>query len=394
MCVLSALVGRQEGFVTCAHCPIVPGLTAVTLLPSGAMDAFYDPMRSYEDNYLYGPFGPFAHEAPTRRSVGDGGSTWLGVSLGIPFGIPAGPLLNARFCAAALHWGYDIAVYKTVRTRAHASHGWPNAMAVHVDGPLTPAGEPQQVRADLDFSGVVSITNSFGVPSQDPDVWQPDLAAAVASAGDGQLVVASFQGTAWGDSARPEAAYLADHVLGARLVAQTGARVAELNLSCPNEGSSNLLCFDTPRVASIVDAVKQELGSIPLVIKLAFFGDDAALGRLIEATAGAVDCYAAINTIAARPVDANGRQALPGEGRQVSGVCGAAIAPAALDMVRRLAAHRDRLGLGFAIGGVGGVRSVDGYVSMRHAGADAVFSATGAMWDAGLAARVRAEANR
>ena len=59
-------------------------------------------------------------------------------------------------------------------------------------------------------------------------------------------------------------------------------------------------------------------------------------------------------------------------------------------MVRRLSAIRERLGLDFAIVGVGGVIEPEHYLAYREAGADAVMSATGAMWDATLAQRIKA----
>ena len=85
------------------------------------------------------------------------------------------------------------------------------------------------------------------------------------------------------------------------------------------------------------------------------------------------------------------RQALPGKGRDRSGVCGSAIRGAGLDMVSRLAAIRERLGLDYAIIGVGGVVAPEDYRAYRAAGADAVMSATGAMWDAELARKIKAD---
>ena len=58
-------------------------------------------------------------------------------------------------------------------------------------------------------------------------------------------------------------------------------------------------------------------------------------------------------------------------------------------MVARLAAIREKLGLDFAINGVGGVVSPADYQAYRDAGADSVMSA-GAMWDAELAHKIKA----
>ncbi len=105
---------------------------------------------------------------------------------------------------------------------------------------------------------------------------------------------------------------------------------------------------------------------------------------------GTVQGFSTINTISAKLVDANGNQALPGAGRDRSGVCGNAIRGAGLDMVARLAAIREKLGLDFKINGVGGVVSPADYQAYRNAGADSVMSATGAMWDAELAHKIKA----
>ena len=63
---------------------------------------------------------------------------------------------------------------------------------------------------------------------------------------------------------------------------------------------------------------------------------------------------------------------------------------AGLDMGARLAASREKLGLDFKINGVGGVVSPADYQAYRNAGADSVMSATGAMWDAELAHKIKA----
>ena len=48
-----------------------------------------------------------------------------------------------------------------------------------------------------------------------------------------------------------------------------------------------------------------------------------------------------------------------------------------------------KLGFDFAIVGVGGVIRPDDYKAYREAGANAVMSATGAMWDANLAREIK-----
>jgi dihydroorotate dehydrogenase (NAD+) catalytic subunit len=261
-----------------------------------------------------------------------------------------------------------------------------------VEGELRPG---RRLVASERYVDPISITNSFGVPSFDPEFWQPDMAAAAAYALPGQMVVGSFQGTLPEHGAGSHGHgtiddYIADFRLGARLVRETGVHAVEVNLSCPNEGTANLLCFDTERSRRVVEAIQEELNGTPLLIKMAYFADAAKLAGFVRELGPVVQGMVAINTISAEIVDARGQQALPGEGRLYSGVCGAAIRWAGLEMTMRLKRLREELGLRFAVVGCGGVTDVASYAAYREAGADAVMSATGAMWNPLLAQQVEA----
>ena len=66
-------------------------------------EPFYDVSRSYEDNYEQGPFGAFAEALKDGNGADAAGTTsegasasFLGQPVNLPFGIPAGPLLNSR----------------------------------------------------------------------------------------------------------------------------------------------------------------------------------------------------------------------------------------------------------------------------------------------------------
>ncbi len=350
-------------------------------------EPFYDPARSYQENFEHGPFGLFV-EPPISSSHGEPQHRFLGNPVYAPFGIPAGPLLNGRFVQAALEHGFDIPVYKTVRTRRYACHPWPNVLSVDVRGDLKTG---RTLVANQKYGQPLSITNSFGVPSYDPEFWQPDMAAAALYAKPGQVVVGSFQGTL-PESGRV-AEYIQDFVVGARLVKETGVKILEVNLSCPNEGTANLLCFDIPRARQVVEAIRNEIGSVPLMIKMAYFSDDERLESFLREVGPSVNAVSAINTVSAEIVDEAGGQALPGEGRLFSGVCGSAVQWAGLEMTLRLARLREKLQLAFEIVGVGGVGDAAAFDAYRRAGADAVMSATHAMWNPALAEEIKREAH-
>jgi dihydroorotate dehydrogenase (NAD+) catalytic subunit len=349
-------------------------------------EPFYDPARSYLENFEQGPFSFFA-ERCVYQDRGEPRYKFLGHEVNLPLGIAAGPLLNGRFVKAALDKGFDLPVYKTVRTRKYASHEWPNVLAVHPKGDL--GLDTMPLVGDEDYSEPLSITNSFGVPSFDPEFWQPDIADAVAHAKRGQVVAASFQGTTSGHG--DVQAYIEDFALAARLLKETGVKIIEANLSCPNEGTANLLCFDVDRARRVVERIRDEIGSLGLMVKAAYFRDEERLRTFVREVGPVVDGIVAINTLPAKILDANGGQALPGEGRLSSGVCGRSIRWAGLEMSGRLARMREEMGLNFSIIGVGGLSDANDYHAYRKAGADAAMMATAAMWNPRLAQEIKAQ---
>jgi dihydroorotate dehydrogenase (NAD+) catalytic subunit len=349
---------------------------------------FFDPEKSYAENFEQGPCGDFANGI-VLQDAGEPQYTLFGQQVFLPFGVPAGPLLNGTYVQAALDKGFDIPVYKTVRTRQYASAPWPNVLSVQIaDKDLTFALAEQGLVANHHFTEPIAITNSFGVPSFEPAFWQEDMAQVSRAAKKGQFVVGSFQGTTnpHGDIE----AYIQDFVLAAKLVKETGVKVLEANLSCPNEGTAHLLCYDTQRSKTIVTAIKNEIGDTPLIIKIGYFAEMDLLKHFVSELGQIVQGISAINTIPAKVVDEYGKQALPGAGRMRSGVCGHPIKWAGLDMVRKLAALKQELGMAFTIIGVGGVTVPADYQEYRATGADIVMSATGAMWHPYLAQDVRA----
>lgn len=345
---------------------------------------FYDPNKTYYENWEQGPFNGFADGVvlPAEKPR----FQFLGQKIFYPLGIPAGPLLNGKFVKAALDKGFDIPVHKTVRSRVRACNEWPNVLGADIKGDLTLEMAQKPIVVRNEYKEPLSITNSFGNPSYESAVWMNDLKECVAYAKEGQLVMCSFEGTKWeGFSAED---YINDWVQGAEMIKSAGVKVVETNFSCPNEGAAQLLCFDIPKVKIVAEAIKNKIGDTPLVIKIAYFGEQE-LRELVKETGKIVDGYSAINTIPAPVINPDGTQALPGEHRVKSGICGAAVKWAGLDMVRRLKALREEFGLQYGIIGCGGVTVPADFKEYRDAGADVVMTATGAMWNPYLAKQIK-----
>lgn len=347
---------------------------------------FYDPAKSYEENYDRGPFGTFADGV--RVEPGVPRFDFHGIKINYPLGIPAGPLLNSAYCKAAFEKGFDIAVYKTVRSGFFPSHPHPNVLAIHPNGDLTLEAIKQPVIADTEYTEPLSITNSFGVPSKEAAVWQEDVRRAIGAAREGQVLVLSFMGTV--RPAQTQQEFIDDCVATGSLAAETGAKVLETNLSCPNIGNEGLVCYNLDVTEQVAKGIRSVIGNTPLILKVGYYHADADMERLAEIVDAYADGVSGINTLAAEVRDSEGNQALPGSpARLRSGVCGAGIKWAGLDFVRRMKAIRDKRGFNFSIEGVGGVTVPSDFKEYRDAGADVVMTATGAMWNGYLAKEIK-----
>ena len=337
---------------------------------------FYDPTKSYWDNLEQGPFNDFADDIEVVS--GEPRFDFLGVKVSYPLGIPAGPLLDSKFVAGAFKKGFDIPVYKTVRAGEFPCHPFPNVLSVKLDGDLTLERAKMPLVADAQYHEPLSITNSFGVPSRDPSVWQPDAQKAAAFARSGQVMVLSFMGTVR-EKQTPEE-FVADFADAARLAAETGAKILEANLSCPNIGNEGLVCYQLDMTERVAEAIRKNIGSTPLILKVGYYTSDADMERLADIAEKYAQAVSGINTISAPIVDGEGKQALPGPALRLrSGVCGHAIKWAGLDFVRRMKSARTARNANFSIIGVGGVTVPQDFREYRDAGADVVMSATGAM---------------
>lgn len=354
------------------------------------LPTFYDPGKTYQDNFTSGPPLLRQESKPKKREI-QHKQKFLGFDVNVPFGIPAGPLLNSQHVKTAFEYGFDVNVYKTQRSVHFTPNEFPNILYLNIDGDLTIqrsqsslVGTKTPPENITDFS----ITNSFGNPSQGPDFWQEDVKKAMSYAGDGQLLIMSTVGTIKEGFSQED--YFNDFAYTAGLAKETGAKVIEVNLSCPNVANEGIICFNPNAVETICRSVKEKINDTPLLIKLGYFGPEQQelLESILKRIKPFIAGISAINTIPAPVVNEQGEQALPGPNRLSSGICGAAIKWAGMEMVERLSQIREKIQSDFAIVGVGGVMTAEDYAEYRSKGADLVQSATGAMWNADLAHEV------
>jgi len=347
---------------------------------------FYDPTKSYEENYENGPFGAFS-DGKKYIQTDPPTFDFFGQKVHLPFGIPAGPIINSNYVKAAFEKGFDVVVYKTVRSDFYPSHPFPNVLSVNVEGDLTIEKAQEKLVADDNYREPLSITNSFGVPSKKPEIWQEDVRKSLSYQGEGQVLVLSFMGTVRENQTQQQ--FIDDYALAAKLSLETGVRILEVNLSCPNIGNEGLVCYNAEVTERVCDAIRNVIGNIPLILKVGYYNNDEELSNILKIANTYANGISAINTIQAEIVDKNGKQALPGPMRLRSGVCGHAIKWAGIDMVRRIKRIKDENQYRFLIEGVGGVTQSEDYFEYIRAGAHSVMSATGAMWNPHLAQEIK-----
>ena len=344
-------------------------------LPKGT----YDTKKSYEWNYENGPV--FDGEIPERK-ISEQKYDFLGFRLNAPLGVPAGPLLSSKYIELYAKLGFDVLAYKTVRSVKRVAHPAPNCLFIG-DKLIDPRKQGERVGVIDEPEGMheLSITNSFGMPSMEPEVWQPDVERARESLADGQVLIVSVVGTKI-----EEREYIDDWAYTAGMAKEVGAQLIELDISCPNvTGGAGQIFQDPELTKEIVERVRGAIGNMPLLLKIGYFPEIEHLEEFMKVNAPIVEGISAINTLRMRVVDDFGTQILPGEGREYAGVCGSAIRGAGLETVERLANLREKYNPNLAIIGVGGVVEPAHFQEYFDAGADIAMSATGAMWNPWLA---------
>lgn len=351
----------------------------------------YNPSKTYIENWDKGPFPAkdFSPYVEKRKP----GFTFLGLPINSPFGIPAGPLLNSNHVKFAFESGFDVICYKTQRSVKFLPNDFPNIVYLDIDDDLTLERAKRPLigmnKTDKPLENV-SITNSFGNPSLGPDFWVEDLKKALEYEKEGQLLIMSVVGTIQDGFSQDD--YYDDFAKAAKLAASAGVKTIEINLSCPNVANEGILCYTKEAVITVCKRVKEAIGDVPLIAKFGYFSaeQEGLLEEILKEIQPYIAAISAINTLPAPVVNENGNQALPGEGRLSSGICGASIQWAGLDMVKRLDVLRKKNSWNYEIIGVGGVMDVDDFHKYRNVGADVVQSATAAMWNTDFAKEVKA----
>jgi dihydroorotate dehydrogenase (NAD+) catalytic subunit len=333
----------------------------------------YNIEKSYLENAEKGPF--FDGEVPVRNFFSEN-----------KIGVPAGPLLNSRWTSFAAKMGFDIVTYKTIRSKSHSAHPAPNMIYVNTQGFLKSeceGGTLMQAAIPPTAMDDLAATNSFGIPSKDPEYLLKDIALAKASLSRGQVLIVSVVGTP-----RPHEDFTEDFAICARIAVEAGAEIIEADYSCPNviscEGSIHT---DPKAIFDISSKIRKVIGPRPLIIKIGMISSKERLQEvMISAAKAGVQAVCGINTVSMNVINNDGSPAL-GPNRLRSGVCGGPIRQVALEFIRNASQINRDLGLGLTLMSTGGVTLPEHFDLFFEAGANIAMSAVGMMWDPYLAAR-------
>lgn len=326
----------------------------------------YDIHKTYAENAANGPVfdGPIFKRGKCEKWM-----DFLGMRVRSMIGVPAGPLLNSTWVALAANLGFDIPVYKTIRSEAHPGHRLPNVAFVNAEG--------RQIERPGKLTDL-TITNSFGMPSKSPDFLLEDIEKANRSLSEGQVMIVSVVGTP-----NRGVSFAEDFVRTALLAKEAGAKIIEANFSCPNVDKAEGILYQAPdTVHEYARLIAKAIHPVPLVLKVGVFDNEQQMkSALLAAARGGAQAICGINSVRMRvapPLD---------EGRKTSGICGGAIRESALQFIRNAAKiiREDRLGL--TLLGCGGIMLPEHFALFFEAGADVSMSATGMMWDPYLAMR-------
>lgn len=335
----------------------------------------YDPTQTYAWNYEHAP-EPVELDIPSAP----GDWSFLGLPVSSPLGIPAGPLLNGKWCKYYASLGFDVLTYKTVRSQERACYALPNLQPVAMNK-VADSGDVLYTADQMRGSWAVS----FGMPSKSPAVWRADVERTRNELPANKRLVVSVVATEQLGWTIDDLA--ADYARCALWAVESGADAIELNFSCPNVASSDGQLYQDPISARRVSqVVRGAIPRTPLIIKIGYVARADEAVALLAAVAVTANALSMVNCIASRVASDNGEMLFGGAPR---GIAGRAIQQASLEQVAMFRHEVRRAGADLEIIGVGGISTTQHVNEFLKAGASSVQLATAAMLDPSVAIGIR-----
>jgi dihydroorotate dehydrogenase len=365
------------------------------------MNRRYDINKTFEYNREKGPFEKIPDQnKKIAKILGNYGieADFFGFKTKLPIGVAAGPLYNPRYMIGAARDGFTVITWKTFRTVDRLAHrnsgGYVGHNIVYISSEKINEGSTSKpIVGSTVYDGKpteLSITNSFGMPSKTPMEWMKEVHEMEKFMDDNhKLAITSVVGSPTDDGTIEDLAR--DYAFAARSAETAGAKIVELNLSCPNVcGKEGSIYKDPNNTRIITEIVRKNFVSknTKLLIKIGY-ADSAYYVELLKACHMYIDGVVLINTIPMQITDPKGKQALPGGLK--SGVCGSAIIDMAVQAVKNVLIARNTLKIPktkLKVVGCGGVMNAENFMAHINAGAEYVMCATAALFNPELPVQV------
>ena len=309
----------------------------------------YDRFQTYDWNYEHVP-------APQTLDLPSVSGEWVpgdwdfcGLPVASPLGIPAGPLLNGKWCLYYASLGFDVLTYKTVRSQARECYPTPNLLPVTC-GQLS--GEETEVPVASAMNGSWAV--SYGMPSKEPAIWRADVEETRKQLPTGKLLSVSVVATVQDGWSIEDLA--ADYAKCASWAVESGADAVETNFSCPNVSTCDGQLYQQPTDARrVAETVREAIGDVPYIVKIGHVPTVDGAIELLDAVGPSIDALAMTNSVATQVRDG---QSLTFAGQR-RGICGAAIRDASIQQTKRFADLIAERNLGIQLIGVGGIQNAD-----------------------------------
>lgn len=337
-------------------------------------ECLWDLSRSYDENLsLPIPPPPTGIEPFKRHRIPffDG---YVNSRLVVGAGLFTASAERIHYLAAT---GIDVFIFKTVRFREWRQHRTPNLLFCKAGTRLSPSDVG---RATVDVGELspshrpaFGVMNRLGIPSRDVSFWQAEFKAAAEGLGSGQRLVLSVAGTTMQRGRNGD--LVDDFVAVVNKGIEAGARVIELNLSCPNSAERPLYT-DLDLALLVCKAVARSVAGVQakILLKIGYMRGNE-LYNFVMSTAEFCQGYTAINSIQAEGFQQGpyGPEPAFGQNGVRAGLSGAPILDLGLQCTQELAEIRARRQLPHLLICGGGVDSKEGAKRYLRSGADFVF---------------------
>lgn len=337
-------------------------------------NGIYQTDKTYQENVDLGPFIQNFSQAEIDNLIEYKNQSvdFLGYKLNNALGVPAGPLLSASWCKLASDLNFSVITYKTIRSSFHPCHPLPNVISVENNAIFSHNLKETIQAKDCNNLNKLTITNSFGMPSQSYEFLEKDIPEAKKAMKKGQILVVSVVAT---DMNRAVDGYLESALFAEKL----GADAIEVNLSCPNvKDSSSMLYLDNQLTFEICKKITSKI-NIPLIIKIGYLTNDNLFEAILNnASDSGVSAVSGVNSFSMKVYQNN--SAALGESRLSGGICGYAIKPIGIDFTKRARMIIDKNNLNLKLIAMGGIMNESDFNDYLQSGANIAMSATGMMW--------------